>query len=87
MLCCGVGELIRESVGGITSATIREATLALSTMQRKLCRKFETSWTPHEYSQLPVGVKVHFELLSSRVHCSILTASVYGKVNENLKLH
>ena len=27
MLCCGVGELVRESVGGITSATIREATL------------------------------------------------------------
>ena len=27
MLCCGVGELVREGVGGITSATIREATL------------------------------------------------------------
>ena len=26
-MCCGVGELVRESVGGITSATIREATL------------------------------------------------------------
>ena len=29
MLCCGVGELEWEGVGGITSATIREATLGL----------------------------------------------------------
>ena len=29
MLCCGVGELVWEDVGGITSATIREATLGL----------------------------------------------------------
>ena len=29
LLCCGVGELVWEGVGGITSATIREATLGL----------------------------------------------------------
>ena len=58
--------------------------------QRNEEEELETDWSPHDDGQLPVGVKVQFELLyyrlSSRVQCSILTAYM-RKVCENQELY
>ena len=50
-MCSDVGELVRESVGGITSATIREATLTLTHSQSHPHTHTHTHTNTHIYKE------------------------------------
>ena len=58
------------------------------TVQLKWRSKCKTYLTPHDYSQLSLGVKVRTWIVAhSRAQYSILTACMHGKVYENQELH